>query len=460
MGITNSNKEVNVSQISCGGTFQVTLGLSAAPDISENPVDIVLVLDRSGSMAGSPLENLKLGADTFIDIIDETTDSTQDGQIGSGSHIGIVSFSSNASADTQLITSVADLKAAVAALSAGGSTNHADAFSTAASLFDPSSSNEKVIVMFTDGKTTSGIPPAPVAETIRDSGIIIYCIGLIGDTGIDVDVLNDWATDPDASHVAVTPDDSELEDLFADLAANISKPGATNIVINETLNPDFTIVSIGMPSSGTAAAIDSQSLQWKIPSLGVSGNEGASLEFYVQHTGQTSGNLPVNQSIFYSDTEGNTVTFPDPSVQVDCGVSVDPEPCPVPVDFTIGKCQDSLVVDLGDAYLESSGRIVQLNVKLKNVCPHKRVALGIILTETDNYGSEYQRGMKAITVPAHTQKNCQDVEIKCIKFVLPEDLNVSGCPCQSLCCERHLKVRIIAHYIDTDFRCCDSTVTF
>ena len=97
MGITNSNKEVNVSQITCGGTFQVTLGLSAAPDISENPVDIVLVLDRSGSMAGSPLENLKLGADTFIDIIDETNDSTQDGQIGSGSHIGIVSFSSSAS---------------------------------------------------------------------------------------------------------------------------------------------------------------------------------------------------------------------------------------------------------------------------------------------------------------------------------------------------------------------------
>ena len=29
------------------------------------------------------------------------------------------------------------------------------------------------------------------------SGIIIYCIGLIGDDGIDVDVLNDWATDPD-----------------------------------------------------------------------------------------------------------------------------------------------------------------------------------------------------------------------------------------------------------------------
>lgn len=460
MGITNSNKEINVSQISCGGTFQVTLALTAAPDISENPTDIVLVLDRSGSMAGSPLANQKLGANTFIDILDETTDSTQDGQIGMGSRIGIVSFSSSATANTQLITSVDDLKAAVNGLTAGGSTNHADAFSTAASLFDPSSSNAKVIVMFTDGKTTSGIPPAPIAAAIRDSGIVIYCIGLIGDTGIDVDVLNDWATDPDASHVAVTPDDSELQDLFADLASNISKPGATDIVIDETLNPDFTILSVSMPSIGTATTIDSHSLQWKIPSLGVSGNEGASLQFYVQHTGQTSGDLPVNQSIIYQDAEGNLVTFPEPSIKVDCGIVVNPEPCPSPIEVSMVSCQDSLVVDLGDVCLESTGRIVQLNVTLRNICPHKRVALGIILTETDENGTEYQRGMKAITVPAHTQNGCQDIEVKCIKFVLPEDLNVSGCPCQSLCRERNLKVRVLANYIDTDFRCCDTSVIF
>lgn len=60
------------------------------------------------------------------------------------------------------------------------------------------------------------------AAAARAAGIIIYCIGLIGADGIDVSVLNDWATDPDASHVAVTPDDSDLEDLFADLAANTS----------------------------------------------------------------------------------------------------------------------------------------------------------------------------------------------------------------------------------------------
>lgn len=459
MGITNSNKQIDTLQIGCGDTLKVTLALSATPDIASNPTDIVLVLDRSGSMAGSPLANMKSGANTFIDIIDEATDSTQDGTIGSGSQIGIVSFASTATADTQLITSVADLKAAVNALTAGGSTNHADAFAEAVSLFDPMSTNAKVIVMFTDGKTTSGGPPSPVAAAARAAGIIIYCIGLTGSDGIDISVLNDWATDPDASHVAVTPDDSELEDLFADLAADISKPGATNIVINEIINPDFVITSITPPTKGTTMSVNPTTLQWKISELGVSGNEGATLEFYIRHISQNSGTKPVNQSITYSDTEGNSVTFPDPSVKVDCGIIVTPEPCPTPVNFTVDGCEDYMVVDLGDTYLESAGRIVELNVTIRNVCPNKRVALGIMLTETDCSGYEHPRGIKTLTIPAHSYPTCRDILVKCIRFVLPDDLNVSCSTGGGMCGARNLKARVIAHNIDTDFKCCDTIKT-
>ena len=191
MGITNSNKQVSTNQIDCSGTLKVTLALAASPDIASNPTDIVIILDRSGSMAGAPFANMKLGAKTFIDIIDEATDSSHDGQIGSGSRIGIVSFSDDAVVDAQLMTSVADLKSAVDALSAGGSTNHADAFTKATELLETPSTNAKVMVMFTDGKTTAGAPPAPVAAAARAAGIIIYCIGLIGSDGIDVNVLND-----------------------------------------------------------------------------------------------------------------------------------------------------------------------------------------------------------------------------------------------------------------------------
>lgn len=156
MGITNSNKELNKDHIDCGGTFKVTLSLTAEPNIVSNPVDIVLILDRSQSMAGSPIANLKSGAKKFIQIIDEATDSSEDGQIGGGSRIGIVSFSNQATQDTQLITSVEDLETAVQNLSAGGLTNHMDAFTKALDLFDPASTNEKIMVMFTDGRTTTG----------------------------------------------------------------------------------------------------------------------------------------------------------------------------------------------------------------------------------------------------------------------------------------------------------------
>ena len=459
MGITNSNKRINTDRIDCDGSLRVTLALTAAPDIISNPTDIVLVLDRSGSMTGTPLANLKTGAKTFIDIISESTGGQPTGEIGSGSRIAVVSFAGSATANTQLITSVPALKDAIDSLEAGGSTNHADAFTKAMQTFDPLSKNAKVIVMFTDGKTTAGPPAAPVADAAKASGIIIYCIGLIGSGGLDVNVLNEWASDPDASHVAVTPDDADLEELFKDLAANITKTGATDIVIDEVVNPDFEITSTVPPSKGTVMMVDANTLQWKIPELGVSANEGASLEFYIRHIGQEPGEKLVNKSIKYQDAEGNAVVFPEPSVTVECGIIVNPEPCPVPVDVAIGGCQDAVVIDAGDVYLESQGRILQLDVTVKNVCPKKRVALAVILTEVDDSGVEYQRGMKAITIPAHDYPTCRDVLVKCVKFVLPESLDVSGGTPNAMCNARKFKARFLANNIDTDYSCCEAELS-
>ncbi|MBQ8356579.1 MAG: VWA domain-containing protein [Clostridia bacterium] len=456
MGITNSNKEVNVTQIDCGGSFKIKLSLTGEPDILSNPTDIVLILDRSGSMAGSPLANLKNGAKKFIDIIDEATDSNRDGQIGYGSRIGIVSFDGTATKDTELITSVADLNAAVNALSANGSTNHADAFTKALELFDPASTNAKVMVMFTDGKTTAGGDPNTVATAAKAQGVIIYVIGLSGNGGIDEQALKDWASDPDSAYVAITPDDEELEKIFEDLARNIAKPGATDIVITDKVNACFKVTAVSMPTKGTASLVDPTTVEWKIDELGVKSSEGAVLEFTVEHVGPCSGTVEVNESTTYDDAEDNKVTFPSPELTVDCGTDVFPEPCPEPVELTVSGCEDTVEFDAGDLSLESLGRIVQLDVTLRNVCPHKRVALAVLLNEVDACGCEHKRGLKTLTVPAHTRSGCHDVTVRCIKFVLPEDLDASGCAC-SICGTRKLKARFIANYIDNDFECCKAT---
>ena len=222
------------------------------------------------------------------------------------------------------------------------------------------------------------------------------------------------------------------------------------------VSPDFIITNLLSPTKGSAVILDTHTLRWKIPQLGVSSSESAVLDFFVRHIGQTQGQKPVNQSITYSDAEGNMVTFPDPSVLVKCDIVVHPEPCPTPTDLIAEGCSDAIHVDLGDVFLEGQGRIIQMDATIKNVCPGKRVALAAILTELDQDGMEHQRGMKTMTIPAHDFPDCRDIQVKCIRFVVPEDLSLS---CGCLCSPRQFQVRLIANSIDTDFRCCESVLT-
>lgn len=262
MGVTSTSKQINLERIDCDGTLQVTLALSASPDIVSNPTDIVLTLDRSDSLGGAP------------------------DAIGSGSRIGIVSFNQAATADTQLVTSVAARKDAADALDASGSTNHAAAFSAAMQLFDPQSANAKVIVLFTDGKTTAGPPPAPVAAAARAEGIILYCIGLIGSDGIDVSVLNDWAPirTPRTWPSPRTP--RTWRTCFATWRPTSPRPARRTSSSTRWSAPTSRSPAWSPPTKGTAEMQSSTALQWKIPELGVTANEGASLQFAIRHTDQ------------------------------------------------------------------------------------------------------------------------------------------------------------------------------
>lgn len=110
-------------------------------------------------------------------------------------------------------------------------------------------------------------------------------------------------------------------------------------------------------------------------------------------------------------------------------------------------------------FLESQGRILQLDLTLKQVCPGKRVALAVILTEVDENGQEHARGMKTVTIPAHDFPTCRDVLVKCIKFVVPEDLDGANGNTRPMCEPRSFRARVIAHNIDSDFCCCGPIVT-
>ncbi len=453
MGITSANKELNVTQIEPGGSARVRLSLTAVPNITADPSDVVLILNRSADMAGEPLDRIKSAANTIIDIIRASTNPDGEGQIGADSRMAVVSFSDTAEQNTGLITSVEDLKAAVNSLTSGGGANHAEAFTTAQALFDPATDRAEFVILLSDGVNTVGEDPNSVATTLKAQGIRIYSIGIPGSEPLNEQSLRDWASNPDSVHVAISPDTARLEELFGDLIPTATRPGATNIVVTDTVSECFRITALSSPTKGTATMNDARTVTWQIDELGVTTEETAAFEFTVEHVGPCTGIVEVNESISYDDANGSTVSFPSPTLDVSGSITICEESCREPVELSVSGCSETIELDAGDLILEGLGRVVQLDVTLRNVCPGRRIALAVLLNEVDADGAEYKRGIKILTIPAHTQESCRDVAIRCLTFVLPEDLNVSG-DAGTLCGTRNFRARFITHYIDNDVNCC------
>jgi Mg-chelatase subunit ChlD len=331
-GTVHSSKTLSASDISCDGAVKVTLSLIGETGIAGEPEDIMLVLDRSGSMAGAPLADLKTAAKAFVDIIDKATDGTLNGTIANGSRVGVVSFASTATLDVALTSNATAVKAAIDALAASGNTNHAAAITLAQSTLAGSvPANTKEMIVFTDGMTTPGLgDPHAAAAAAQAAGTVIFAIGL---GNVNVGQLNDWATDPDSEHVFIAPTSGDLAAIFKKIGAAIVVPAATNIVVSDTVNGHFS-VSGAAASKGTVSQAGNV-LTWSIAELGM---ETVTLTYTATHDATKSGGVEqVNASVIYSDAEGHTVTFPNPSVNVrGCAAAIELAPPTATNELTTG----------------------------------------------------------------------------------------------------------------------------
>ena len=454
MSITNPEKTVVPSVISCDGKAKVTISFDAEPSLVTSPADIVLIMDRSSSLSDADMQAAKKGAKQFIQVVAKASGDDSGQTIQNGSRIAVVSFSNQATADLPLTTSVAQLETALDDLKISGETNHEAAFIMANTMFEPESDNRRIMLMFTDGISTLG-NAGPVAETLKQEDVEIYGIGLTNNSQA-IKSLETWSSLPTESHVGYTNDPQKLEEIFQQIARATVETQTVNAVVREVLNPDFKILSAEKPSHGVAIIKANNKLEWHMDHIQVKKKEKFSLSFEIMHIGSEGGMKQVNQMIEYEDHKGTSLAFPNPCVEVKCGEpKVYPEPCPQPDEFTIESCEDYKPVELQEVQLHSLGRIVQVNAVIKNVCPDKRVAVAIILTETNAEGEEHARGMKTMVLPAQGGYECQDLHMKCIPFVVPEELDETG-EANSLCNERTFRARVIANYIDTDYVCCDN----
>lgn len=129
---------------------------------------IVMALDVSGSMQGTPIKETRNAAMQFVR-------ST----LGEKVEIGLVTFSSNAWIRASFGTDKSGLIDTINGLTSGGGTNMGDAL-LKAYMMVKSSDRRKSIVLMSDGYPETGMGPdklVELAKEIKDSGVTIYTLG-------------------------------------------------------------------------------------------------------------------------------------------------------------------------------------------------------------------------------------------------------------------------------------------
>ncbi len=195
-----------------------------------NPLDVVLLIDRSGSMDDEnqnppqPLLAVKQAATDFVDLLETDVRS------------GLVTFATEATDNQSLTTSHDRTLAAVNNInirtSEGGSTNLGAAINEATSFLTVSTSatssssqdeREKIMVMLTDGKVNAPENPGgqsfarSAAEAAKEAGVQMYTIGL-GES-VDHSFLQEIASEDGRHFQAV--DQTELQEVYSNVREDL-----------------------------------------------------------------------------------------------------------------------------------------------------------------------------------------------------------------------------------------------
>lgn len=133
------------------GTYDVTLNASGTigSDVKKAFVDIVLVVDTSGSMKGSNLTNTKNAINALVDAFDAKNETVD-------TKYKLVTFAGSAETKTSDWVNGTKLKKEAGKLSADGGTNYDQGLSKAATAINSSSREnaKKIVIFLTDGKPT------------------------------------------------------------------------------------------------------------------------------------------------------------------------------------------------------------------------------------------------------------------------------------------------------------------
>jgi Ca-activated chloride channel family protein len=241
------NPAVAPVEISCGigplptnGYLYAAVAVRGRPPTGTlAPLNIALVLDRSGSMSGKPFENMIGAAETFVR------------QLRDGDRVSVVAFSDGVYEGVPPVvidptTRVAAL-AAIHSLGSGGGTNFSGGL--LAGLFEVFSAFQfwqvNQVVLFSDGQPNIGITSASelarIAERAADHGVSITTIGF-GD-GHD-ELLMQGIADASGGYYYYVDKPEDFQRIFEREAGAILRSAARGSNVAFTIPPGLQVEDV------------------------------------------------------------------------------------------------------------------------------------------------------------------------------------------------------------------------
>ena len=173
-------------------------------DEASDSVCVQLVLDTSGSMGGSRLDNTKSGA---IQLAQTVLDANPDNLVG------VTEFDSSADTVQPLTDEFDAVEDAINGLNDGGGTNAQAGVDAGQAELENCPPDERVMVVFGDGDINTD------GQAAKDAGTDIYAIG-VGNASFDD--LEDLASAPPEDYVFFATDDDAIEQVFGQVAETIT----------------------------------------------------------------------------------------------------------------------------------------------------------------------------------------------------------------------------------------------
>ena len=288
------SKTASKKDLEKGRSADVTLTVNANGFTTVDKTDVVLVLDRSSSMDGTPMENTKTAAKDLIELLitDKTKAKTRAAIVTYGSDL-LTSYTSNSL--TNDVTTLKDtINSIPSSINNEGTNVHAGLLKAEELLRSSGTDTQKIIILLSDGEPTyylgsnnklcgfgrSDRPdyslgctvngnnrPSTVADaeatTIKNSGTKIYTVGFR--SGADMTFLGNIASNPTEKYSYTASDYEGLKETFKKIVNDFTTV-ATDAIVTDIVPAGFQIKEGTLPA--VATAIENKdgttTITWKI----------------------------------------------------------------------------------------------------------------------------------------------------------------------------------------------------